>query len=188
MGHEGWDRHEWLNPPAHWSVDAGRLTVTTRPDSDFWRETHEGFVKDDGHLFGRPVAGNFVARVRFAGDFTAQYDQAGLMLRAAPERWMKCGVELADGKAFASVVVTDQRSDWSLVRLASVPASVTIEVTRERGALLVRCVEPLDELLRVAPWPDEGPVVVGPMCASPKGPGFEARFEDFSLVRRAGSS
>lgn len=176
-----WDGHEWLNPPARFSALGGTLSVTTRGDSDFWRVTHEGFVKDDGHFFGRAIEGDFVARVRFSGAFSAQYDQAGLMVRASPERWMKCGIELTDGRAYASVVLTDGRSDWSLVPLQALPDSVTIEVTHEREALLVRCLQPLGELLRVTPFRDEGPVLVGPMCASPKGAGFEVTFEEFSL-------
>jgi regulation of enolase protein 1 (concanavalin A-like superfamily) len=177
-----WTGHDWLNPPAEWSVEHGRLVVTTRPDSDFWRLTHEGFVKDDGHFFGRSVAGEFQARLRFSGHPVDQYDQAGLMVRAGPEHWMKCGVELSDGELLASVVVTHGRSDWSMLKLATRPSAVSIEVTRERDALLVRLEEPLGEVLRIAPWADEQPVRVGPMCASPKGPGFTVAFEEFSVT------
>ena len=36
--------------------------------------------------------------LRFRGDFAAQYDQAGLMLRVDAEHWIKAGIEFADGR------------------------------------------------------------------------------------------
>jgi hypothetical protein len=175
-----WAGHDWLNPPAAWSVDGTRLTVTSKQGSDFWRKTHEPIVKDDGHLFGRVVEGDFRARVRFGGGLSEQYDQAGLMLRLSELEWLKCGVEL-DGAAYASVVATNDFSDWSLTRLAELPEQVELELVRAGNAVQVSCLEPIHQLLRVAPLRPGEPLLVGPMCASPKGPGFEVVFEDFLL-------
>ena len=46
----------WINPPSQWSLNGNRLRVTTDAATDFWRETHYGFTRDNGHLFGFPVA------------------------------------------------------------------------------------------------------------------------------------
>ena len=53
------------------------------------------------------------AALRFRGEFAAQYDQAGLMLRVDESHWIKAGIELADGRLWLSVVVTNGVSDWS---------------------------------------------------------------------------
>ena len=102
---------EWLNEPGRWSGSLDDLTVECEPGTDFWRTTHYGFVRDSGHFAYSPFEDE--AAVRFRGDFAAQYDQAGLMLRVDAEHWIKAGIELADGRAWLSVVVTRGVSDWS---------------------------------------------------------------------------
>jgi regulation of enolase protein 1 (concanavalin A-like superfamily) len=92
----------WLNEPAVWSGDASDLTVAVEPDTDFWRTTHYGFVRDSGHF--------------------ADYD---------------------------------------------------IRAIREGDAVQILCG---DQPVRLAPFPEGGELMSGPMCAAPKGPGFTARF------------
>jgi regulation of enolase protein 1 (concanavalin A-like superfamily) len=41
---------QWLNEPPVWQADDGRLHVVTGLKTDFWRVTHYGFVRDNGHL------------------------------------------------------------------------------------------------------------------------------------------
>ena len=40
----------WLNEPREWSGDASDLTVAVEPETDFWRVTHYGFTRDNGHF------------------------------------------------------------------------------------------------------------------------------------------
>ena len=42
---------EWLNEPPAWEVRGDTLTVSAGPKTDFWRTTHSGFVRDNGHLW-----------------------------------------------------------------------------------------------------------------------------------------
>ncbi len=46
-------------------------------------------------------------------DYEALYDQAGIMVRLDERRWVKAGIELSDGRAMLSSVLTDGRSDWA---------------------------------------------------------------------------
>ena len=50
------DEFHWLNPPANWSGDAGRLEFSTDAKTDFWRETFYGFVHDNGHAYTAKAA------------------------------------------------------------------------------------------------------------------------------------
>lgn len=174
---------DWLNPPPSWAERDGALTVTTAPKTDFWRKTHYGFVRDNGHVYARAWTGDFVAEVEVAGAYRDLFDQAGLMVRVDETTWLKCGIELVDGVQQASVVVTRDWSDWSVVPLAANPSSIWLRVTR-RGAD-VEIHSSLDgtrfELMRVAHLSPAPNVLVGPMCASPEGNGFEVVFESFSL-------
>jgi regulation of enolase protein 1 (concanavalin A-like superfamily) len=162
----------WLNEPAVWSGDASDLTVAVEPETDFWRTTHYGFVRDSGHF-----ADTGQMAVRFRGDFAAQYDQAGLMLRIDAEHWIKAGLEL-DGQVWLSVVVTNGVSDWSQQPAPPPDADgwYDIRAVREGDSVQIRCG---DQPVRLAPFP-EGELQSGPMCAAPKGPGFSARFRALS--------
>ena len=62
-----------------------------RPKTDFWRETHYGFIRDDGHFRDVAAEGDFTADVAFRGDYRELYDQAGLMLRLDERNWIKAG-------------------------------------------------------------------------------------------------
>jgi uncharacterized protein len=158
----------WLNEPAVWSGDASDLTVAVEPETDFWRTTHYGFIRDNGHFAMTGALG-----LRFRGEFAAQYDQAGLMLRLDAEHWIKCGLEL-DGRLWLSVVVTNGVSDWSQQPAPEPDADGWYEISavRDRDSVQISCG---DQPVRLAPFP-EGALQSGPMCAAPKGPGFTARF------------
>lgn len=180
FGHTDWT---WLNPPTDWTESAdGGLDVRTEADTDFWVTTHYGFVRDTGHALLRPVPATFRMRLTFTGDYREQYDQAGLLLRLDERNWVKTGIEYVDGTQQLSAVVTRDVSDWSVVPLARVTSTlspVTLDLHREQDTVTIRYgtgdAQP-DTLLRLAYFPPATDALAGPMCASPDGTGFIARF------------
>ncbi len=158
----------WLHEPDHWSLDGDVLTVRAEPETDFWRTTHTGFIADNGHFADTGEMG-----LRFRGEFQAQYDQAGLMLRVDAEHWVKAGLEFADGRLWLSVVVTNGVSDWSQQPAPEPDADGwwSIRAVREHDAIQILCA---DQPVRLAPLADGA--ASGPMCAAPKGPGFTCSF------------
>ncbi len=163
----------WLNEPAEWSRAGGELTVDVEPQTDFWRTTHYGFIRDSGH-FAHSVLEDEIA-LRFRGEWAAQYDQAGLMLRVDAENWIKAGIELADGHLWLSVVVTRGVSDWSQQPAPEPDADGwwDIRAVREGDAVQLSSG---GRPIRLAPLAEGAPVFAGPMCAAPEGPGFTAHF------------
>lgn len=174
---------QWHHEPPRWVEDADRLSVTTAPGSDFWRVTHYGFIRDNGHFFYQTMRGDFVAEVKVIGRYASLYDQAGLMLRVDERTWLKCGLEYVDGVHNLSAVVTRDFSDWSVLPLSDPPASFRIRVERRDVTVKIECgVEDSDyEMLRLAYLSDAPEMQVGVMGASPEGPGFEVEFEEISL-------
>ena len=176
-----WDAMTWLNPPASATVVGDALEVVTGPETDFWVETGYGFTHDDGHFLGMPLPGDAVVETTFTGDFSAQYDQAGLMLRAGPDLWLKAGVEVAHGDFLASAVVTVRHSDWAVTPLPADAARgpITIRLVRVRDAVAVRYGvgdRGAPHLLRLAYLPLDADLVVGPFCCSPTRAGLAVRF------------
>jgi regulation of enolase protein 1 (concanavalin A-like superfamily) len=176
---------DWLNAPPEWREEDGVLTVVTGEKTDFWRETHYGFVRDDGHLRYEAVDGDFTAVVEFHGDYRELYDQAGLMLRLDAENWIKAGIELVDGRRMLSVVVTREFSDWSTMPLPVATEWLRLRLSRHGSAVRVEWAPedaPADfRMLRLAYLRARDPALIGPMCCSPQRGGFEARFRSFRI-------
>jgi regulation of enolase protein 1 (concanavalin A-like superfamily) len=181
MTNVAWTAMTWTNPPERAVVDGDVLEVVTREKSDFWQVTSYGFVRDDGHLLAAPFPGPAAIEVTFRAALTEPFDQAGLMLRAGPDLWIKAGVELSDGVLFASAVVTLGHSDWAVAPLPATAAGrpVTIRASRAGDAVTIRY--KVDDgpfqLLRLAYLPPGAEVVAGPMCCSPSRAGLTVRFD-----------
>ncbi len=177
---------DWLNEPPAWqaSEDGSGLTVRVGARTDFWRRTHDGGLRDSGHFYYQPVTGDFTAHVRVAGRYAALYDQAGLMVRQDALVWLKCGIEFLHGVQQASVVVTHDWSDWSVLPLANPPA-ITLRLVR-RGATVEVYVAPEGQdfiLLRQAFLSEAPTLQVGLMAAAPTGDGFPVTFTGFHITR-----
>ena len=175
----------WLNEPPVWREEGGQLFVVTGDRTDFWRRTHYGFVRDDGHLRYRTVTGDFTARLSFQGAYEHLYDQAGLMVRIDERNWVKAGIEFVEGRQMLSVVVTRDFSDWSTAPLPEAAEWIELKVSRRGEAIQVEWAPtdgpPNYRLLRLAYLPEGGSAKVGPMCCSPERAGFEARFRGFGI-------
>jgi regulation of enolase protein 1 (concanavalin A-like superfamily) len=174
----------WTNPPPNSSIVADALHVTTAHDTDFWRITSYGFIHDNGHFFARKVNNDFTAQVRIHADFKDLYDQAGLMVRLDEKTWIKVGAEFSDGQVMFSTVLTDGRSDWSVMPAPAYQDGFWIRITVSDG--VVRAQYSVDKknwpMLRLAPFPDAAQYSVGPMCCTPKGRGLDVKFSEFALT------
>jgi len=177
-----WDAGTWTTPPIAASVHGDALAVTAAEGSDAWRRTAYGFIHDNEHALLAPFAVGTAMEVVFDADFTAQFDQAGLFVRADEERWMKAGVENADGVLGVGAVVTDVTSDWSV---GAVPEwagrRLRVRVSRGADALTVRAGidgEPL-RLVRVAPFSGALEAQAGPFVCAPMRAGLEVVFTEW---------
>ncbi|MBW4549277.1 MAG: DUF1349 domain-containing protein [Symplocastrum torsivum CPER-KK1] len=126
---------EWYNEPPVWNLQGDTITITSGQKTDFWRETHYGFIRDNGHFFYQAVKGDFVAEVKVSGEYHQLYDQAGIMVRLDEANWLKCGIEFVNGVQQVSAVITRDYSDWSIVPLPQNPASIWLRVTRRGTAI-----------------------------------------------------
>jgi uncharacterized protein len=177
-------RMTWLNEPASWKKEEGRITVRSRPKTDFWRKTFFGYVTDNGHFLHLPAAGEFTFEARVEGRYTALYDQAGLMVRLDAENWVKCGTELVNGRRHAGVVFTREFSDGSAMPDLASEGPVWWRVVRARDSLEALCSQDGQAFtsVRLGYLPPGRPAQVGIMCASPEGTGFDAVFDRLRLV------
>lgn len=174
---------QWYNEPPAFLTTDGLIRVTTGAKTDFWRHTHYRFIRDDGHFYYKDITGDFIIETKITGEYESLFDQAGLMVRQDEKTWLKCGIEFVDGVQQASVVVTRDYSDWSVVPLPENPTSTWLRLKRHEEAIEVYY--SLDgnnyTMLRMAYLTETETLQVGLMCASPQGNGFTVSFEDFNL-------
>jgi uncharacterized protein len=176
----------WHNEPSAWKAEGRTISLTTDAETDFWRKTHAGGIRDTGHFYHRPASGDFVAEVTLRANYETLYDQGGLMVRLDETQWLKCIVELFNpDQLYVSTVVTRNFSDWSAVPLTGVPSAVTLRIVREFDSFIVYY--SLDgqafTMVRQAYLTPAQVVEVGVTACSPLGAGgaFTAVFEDFTV-------
>lgn len=175
---------QWFNEPEAWSIKNNKLTMQVTPQSDYWRISHYGFTVDDAPFLYTTRGGEFEVKVKISGDYKVRFDQAGLMLRADKENYIKAGIEFVDGKYNISCVVTHHTSDWSVITLDKAIDYIWIKAVRRLDA--VEIFYSFDDknytMMRNCHLADNTPVMVGMMAACPDGQGFEARFESFKIT------
>ncbi|MDF7815805.1 DUF1349 domain-containing protein [Hymenobacter sp. YC55] len=177
----------WLNAPKKATITASKVQVQVDGGTDFWRVTHYGFIRDNGHFLYQEHEGDFVAKVKVVGHYQDLYDQAGLMIRLDEKNWIKTGIEYVKGVQNVSAVVTREVSDWSVVPRQDSPAAVWLTLLRKGDYVEIQySFDNKDfRMLRLAYFPPTPgkKVQIGLMCAAPDGKGFPVEFEDFSISK-----
>ena len=184
-----WRTADWLNKPSLCQTFSdGSLEVLTDFQTDFWRETHYGFIRDSGHFLGFSTSGGFTAQVRVNADFRELYDQAGIMVRLDEQTWLKAGIEINDGRPMISSVLTQGHSDWAPSCFCGDPNDFWLRMTVSDGAIRVQYSTDSVTwpLLRLAPFPEAKTYRVGPMCCTPQRQRLKVRFSEWSLTRPLG--
>jgi uncharacterized protein len=175
---------QWFNQPKIWNRENDSMKMFVTPKTDFWRITHYGFTVDDGPFLYETVGGEFEVKVKITGHFQTRFDQMGLMLRIDEKTWIKTGIEFVNEKINISAVVTNEKSDWSVIETNSKPKYLWFKVIRRLDA--VEIFYSYDDLtytmMRLTYFPDNKPVMVGMTAASPDGDGFNALFEHFEIT------
>jgi regulation of enolase protein 1 (concanavalin A-like superfamily) len=177
---------QWLNEPASWQRTGDVLRVSVDPGTDYWRTTGYGYVHDNGHVYGEPLPGDLDVSVRVRGAFANQYDQAGIMLRADEDTWLKTGLEFFEGRPRLSTVLTMGCSSWMVADLPPGTDEVTLRVSRRGDAVEVRYAarDGAAELAALVFMPPGREMLAGVVCAAPEGSGFSVAFHDLRIAGR----
>ncbi|WP_226347189.1 DUF1349 domain-containing protein [Agilicoccus flavus] len=182
-----WQDGTWTHRPVSIREEGDGLVVEPASGSDLWRVTSYGFVHDDAPALLADLPDDQAVEVTFVlgdGSPLEQFDQAGVLLRADDEHWIKAGVEFADGQLMAGAVVTDGRSDWSTGPVpAWVGRPITVRASRSGDAVTVRA-RSGDEpwrLVRLAPIDPALPWQAGPFAAAPTRTGLQVTFTSWTV-------
>jgi regulation of enolase protein 1 (concanavalin A-like superfamily) len=185
-----WQHGTWTNPPVSAVEQGTDLLVTAKEGSDAWRVTSYGFIHDSEHALLAPFPQDSAVEVEFTADFSEQFDQAGIFVHVSAERWVKAGVEFADGACQVGAVATDGMSDWSL---APVPAwkgsRVLVRISRSGDALTIRAKagDGALQLVRVVPLDPAEEAQAGPFICAPARAGLAVPFHAWRTTEPDGA-
>jgi uncharacterized protein len=180
-----WGEGRWTTQPPAAVADGDALVVTAAESSDAWRTTAYGFVHDTEHALVAPLEPGSAMEVAFTGDFSGEFDQAGVFVRVSEEEWTKAGVEFADGALQLGAVVTHRFSDWSVAPVDDWAGTrVTVRVSRSGDAITVRARsgEGPFRLVRIAYLDPAATAEAGPMVCAPSRADLAVRFESWTLT------
>jgi regulation of enolase protein 1 (concanavalin A-like superfamily) len=168
----------WLNQPESVVEANGKLLVTAKENSDFWRTTSYGFIHDSGHALLNEFPQDSSVELTWLLNYREQFDQAGLLVWADDEHWIKAGIEFADGAPQLGAVVTDTFSDWSVAPVPDwMDKVVQLRVSRSGDALTIRARLDGDwKLVRLCPLDPKLGWKVGLHLASPSRAGLTVEF------------
>jgi regulation of enolase protein 1 (concanavalin A-like superfamily) len=105
------------------------------------------------------------------------------MVRVDEAHWVKAGVEMSDGMALLSSVLTLGKSDWAIGRYGDDPADFRMRTTVAEGVLKLQVsADGLTwHLSRLSSFPKANSYNVGPMCCTPERSGLKISFSDFRI-------
>jgi|SRR5271170_5490242 len=89
----------FLNPPSQVIASDGKAAFTTHLKTDYWHPPDR--IAANGHFYytkaSLPYSYGLHVQCTVRGGYRVTYDQAGIMMRASDERWIKAGVEYVNG-------------------------------------------------------------------------------------------
>jgi regulation of enolase protein 1 (concanavalin A-like superfamily) len=126
--------------------------------------------------------------LRIRGQYEKLYDQAGIMVRVDERHWVKAGIELSDGRAMLSSVLTDGKSDWATGPYEHDAKDFWMRATVAKGVLRLQVSADGKTwpLVRLAPFPVAASYQVGPMACTPERSGLAIRFSDLRITAPLG--
>jgi uncharacterized protein len=176
----------WFNEPPMWGLSQG-LQIRTRGDTDFWQRTHYGFQADSGHCLFTSVDEDFMLTCHVRFQPKTQYDQCGLMARVDKDHWIKVSTEYENARIsrLGSVVTNSGYSDWATQDISSDSSERWYRLTREGCDFTIESAEDgvAWKQMRIAHLHGASrKMEAGIYACSPKGEGFDCRFDSLSLT------
>ena len=108
-------KSSWLNKPKSFQLDDNKLVIKTDAETDFWQRTFYGFRNKNAPAVLHEIDINFTFTCKVSFEYSARFDQCGVILFIDDENWFKASIEYENGEfsRLGSVVTNLGYSDWA---------------------------------------------------------------------------
>lgn len=182
-------RLAWTREPEAFTVEDGKITITTRPHTDLWQRTYYGFRNDNAPVLQMETEEEFFSFV-VKTDFSSshrRFDQCGVAVYLDSENWLKGSIEYENEEyqRLGSVVTNLGYSDWATTDIPAGVKSMWYRLSRRKSDYCIECSQDgvnFKQMRICHLHKGAGKIRFGVYACSPEESSFTAEFTDMALT------
>lgn len=180
---------QWTRQPKEFSIQPGRIEITTEPGTDLWQRTYYHFRNDNAPVLQMETEEkyfSFTVKTDYT-DSSHRFDQCGIVMYLDTDNWLKASVEFENEKFqhLGSVVTNHGYSDWATTAIPADVKTMWYRFSRREGDYCIECSADgvtFTQMRVCHMWEGAGKVRFGIYACSPEDSSFKAVFTDMALT------
>ena len=180
---------QWTRQPKEFSIQPGRIEITTEPGTDLWQRTYYHFRNDNAPVLQMETEEkyfSFTVKTDYT-DSSHRFDQCGIVMYLDTDNWLKASVEFENEKFqhLGSVVTNHGYSDWATTAIPADVKTMWYRFSRREDDYCIECSDDgvtFTQMRVCHMWEGAGKVRFGIYACSPEDSSFKAVFTDMALT------
>jgi regulation of enolase protein 1 (concanavalin A-like superfamily) len=180
---------QWTRQPKVYSIQPGRIEITTEPGTDLWQRTYYHFRNDNAPVLQMETEEKYFS-FTIKTDYTDschRFDQCGIVMYLDTDNWLKASVEFENEKFqhLGSVVTNHGYSDWATTAIPADVKTMWYRFSRREDDYCIECSADgvtFTQMRVCHMWEGAGKVRFGIYACSPEDSSFKAVFTDMALT------
>ena len=180
---------QWTRQPKVYSIQPGRIEITTEPGTDLWQRTYYHFRNDNAPVLQMETEEkyfSFTVKTDYT-DSGHRFDQCGIVMYLDTDNWLKASVEFENEKFqhLGSVVTNHGYSDWATTAIPADVKTMWYRFSRREDDYCIECSSDgitFTQMRVCHVWEGAGKVRFGIYACSPEDSSFKAVFTDMALT------
>ena len=180
---------QWTRQPKEFSIQPGRIEITTEPGTDLWQRTYYHFRNDNAPVLQMETEEkyfSFTVKTDYT-DSGHRFDQCGIVMYLDTDNWLKASVEFENEtfQHLGSVVTNHGYSDWATTAIPADVKTMWYRFSRREDDYCIECSADgvtFTQMRVCHMWEGAGIVRFGIYACSPEDSSFKAVFTDMALT------
>ena len=180
---------QWTRQPKEFSIQPGRIELTTEPGTDLWQRTYYHFRNDNAPVLQMATEEkhfSFTVKTDYT-DSSHRFDQCGIVMYLDTDNWLKASVEFENEEFqhLGSVVTNHGYSDWATTAIPADVKTMWYRFSRREDDYCIECSADgvtFTQMRVCHMWEGAGKVRFGIYACSPEDSSFKAVFTDMALT------
>jgi regulation of enolase protein 1 (concanavalin A-like superfamily) len=180
---------QWTRQPKVYSIQPGRIEITTEPGTDLWQRTYYHFRNDNAPVLQMETEEkyfSFTVKTDYT-DSGHRFDQCGIVMYLDTDNWLKASVEFENEtfQHLGSVVTNHGYSDWATTAIPADVKTMWYRFSRREDDYCIECSADgvtFTQMRVCHMWEGAGKVRFGIYACSPEDSSFKAVFTDMALT------